>query len=273
MKKVLNVLAFGAHPDDCDLNFGGTAALFAKAGHRVKFVSVTNGDTGHHVIGGGQLARRRYEEVQKAAKLAGLVEYEVFDIHNNGLTTDIATRERIIKTIREFEADIVLTHRTVDYHPDHRATAQLVQDSSYAIIIPNVCPLTPVLTRAPIILFFADRFKKPAPFTPDIVVDIDETIETKLDMFIYQESQVFEWLAYSNGNIADIPEDPEKRREWVRTQTSIKRSYDGANTYREELIKKYGPERGAKVKAAEAFEISEYGRIPTQEEIDEIFSF
>lgn len=273
MKKTLNILAIGAHPDDCDLQFGGTAALLAKAGHRVKFLSVTNGDTGHHIIGGGQLARRRYDEVQKAAKLAGLVEYEVFDIHNNGLTADIATRERIIKTIRDFQADIVLTHRTVDYHPDHRATAQLVQDSSYAVIIPNVCPLTPALTRAPIILFFADGFRKPIPFSPDIVVDIDETMETKLDMFTCQESQVYEWLAYANGSINDIPEDPEERREWVRTKTSLKRCQDLAEKYREELIKKYGPERGAKVKTAEAFEISEYGRIPTQEEIDEIFSF
>lgn len=273
MEKVLNILAIGAHPDDCDLEFGGTAALLARAGHRVKFLSVTNGDTGHHIMGGGQLARRRYEEVQKAGKFAGLVEYEVFDIHNNGLTADIATRERIIKTIREFRADIVLTHRTVDYHPDHRATAQLVQDSSYAVIIPNVCALTPPLLRAPVILFFADKFQKPVPFSPDIVVDIDDAIETKLDMFCYQESQVYEWLAYTNGNIDEIPEDPEERREWVRTNTSLKRSYAWADQYREELIKKYGPERGAKVKTAEAFEVSEYGRIPTQEELDEIFTF
>ena len=273
MKKQLNILAFGAHPDDCDLVFGGTAMKLAKAGHRVKFVSVTNGDTGHHIMGGGQLVRRRYDEVQQAAKLAGLYEYEVFDIHNNGLTADIATREKIIKTIREFEADIVLTHRTVDYHPDHRATAQLIQDSSYAVIIPNVCPLTPALRRAPIILLFEDKFKKPIPFSPDIIVDTDGEIETKLDMFSCQESQVYEWLAYTYENQATIPEDPAKRREWVRTATAFKISYEMADIHRDALIRKYGPERGAKIKTAEAFEISEYGRIPSQEEIDEIFGF
>ncbi|MGI6336007.1 MAG: PIG-L deacetylase family protein [Eubacteriales bacterium] len=269
----MRILAIGAHPDDCDLCFGGTAALFAKAGHAVKFISATNGDTGHHVIGGGQLARRRYKETQESAKLAGIAEYEVFDIHNNGLTPDIPTRERFIKAIREWKTDLLFTHRTVDYHPDHRATAQLVQDSSYAIIIPNVCPLTPVLTKAPVILYFADRFRKPCPFTPDVVVDIDTTIDTKLAMFRAQESQVFEWLAYTNGNLADIPADPDARDAWIRTETSLKRSYEGADRFRQELIAKYGELRGSKVKAAEAFELSEYGRQPADGELAELFPF
>lgn len=61
----LRILAIGAHPDDCDEQFGGTAAKLAKAGHRVKFLSVTNGDAGHHEMGGAALAKRRFLETQE----------------------------------------------------------------------------------------------------------------------------------------------------------------------------------------------------------------
>ena len=148
-----------------------------------------------------------------------------------------------------------------------------MQDSSYAIIIPNVCPLTPVLHRAPVICYFADRFRKPCPFDPQIVVDIDETVETKLAMFRAQESQVFEWLAYTNGNEDQVPADPDERDEWIRRETSLKRSYDGADRFRAQLIAKYGEERGSAVRAAEAFEISEYGRQPSEDELAELFPF
>ena len=269
----MRILAIGAHPDDCDLCFGGTAALYARAGHQVKFISATNGDTGHHEIGGGPLARRRYAETQESAKLAGLAEYEVFDIHNNGLTADIPTRERFIKAIREWRPDVLFTHRTVDYHPDHRATAQLVQDSSYAVIIPNVAPLTPVLQRAPVICYFADRFRKPCPFQADVDVDIDETIDTKLAMFRAQASQVYEWLAYTEGKLGDIPADPDERDEWIRRETSLKRSYEMADRFRDELIARYGAARGGAVRTAEAFEISEYGRQPGKGELERLFPF
>ncbi len=60
------IICFGAHPDDCEIQAGGTAALWAKKGHKVKFVSVTNGDIGHWRDAGGPLARRRNAEVQEA---------------------------------------------------------------------------------------------------------------------------------------------------------------------------------------------------------------
>ncbi|MBE6552577.1 MAG: PIG-L family deacetylase [Ruminococcaceae bacterium] len=267
----MRILAIGAHPDDCDLCFAGTAVKLARAGHQVKFISATNGDTGHHIIGGGQLARRRYNEVQKAAKIGNLIEYEVFDIHNNGIQPDIQTRERFIKAIRDFSPDILLTHRTCDYHPDHRITAQLVQDSSYAIIIPNVCPLTPPMKKPPVILYFSDNFKRPSPFTPEIVVDISDSVDTKIEMFKCQESQIYEWLAYADGEDQNIPEEGPARDKWIREKTSISHSFSDADKYREELIKKYG-EQGKNVVACEAFELSEYGRRP-EGELNDLFGF
>jgi len=60
----IRVIAFGAHPDDCDIRAAGTAATFAQMGHPVKFVYVTNGDAGHQTEGGGALAKRRRLEAK-----------------------------------------------------------------------------------------------------------------------------------------------------------------------------------------------------------------
>ena len=77
----LRIICFGAHPDDCELQAGGTAAMWAAKGHKVKFVSVTNGDIGHWREAGGPLARRRKEEVDAAHKLFG-IKGEILDIHD-----------------------------------------------------------------------------------------------------------------------------------------------------------------------------------------------
>lgn len=270
--KVLRILAIGAHPDDCDILLGGTAIKYAKAGHKVKFISATNGNTGHQTMGGGELARRRYNEAQRAASVAG-IEYEFFDIHNNGIQADIATREMFIKAIREFHPDILFTHRTNDYHPDHRITAMLVQDTSYSVMIPNVCPLTPVMRTPPVIMFFEDRFKKPYEFEADIVIDIDDVYDTKARMFACHESQVFEWLPYvSEGVTVKLSSEAEKL-EWVKENSSIARKPLTSERFRDRIIERYGKDLGEAVKRAEAFEISEYGRIPDQSELNDLFPF
>ena len=71
-KKVINIIVFGAHPDDCDETAGGTAAKWVAAGCRVRFVSVTNGDAGHQSEGGGALAKRRRAEAQEAGRRIGV---------------------------------------------------------------------------------------------------------------------------------------------------------------------------------------------------------
>jgi len=54
----LRIIAFGAHPDDCEIRAGGVAAMWAAQGHYVKFVSTTNGDIGHWKMAGGPLEQR-----------------------------------------------------------------------------------------------------------------------------------------------------------------------------------------------------------------------
>ena len=110
----LRIIVFGAHPDDCDLDAGGTAALWAAKGHQVKFVAVTNGDAGHQSEGGGALARRRRAEAQEAGRRFGISEYEVLDNHDGELEPNLAVRQQIIRRIRQWNADVVIAPRPND---------------------------------------------------------------------------------------------------------------------------------------------------------------
>ena len=266
----LNILIIGAHPDDAEESCG-TAALYVAAGHKVKLVSVTNGDAGHQTMGGGALMRRRAEEARKSGEILG-VEYQLLDNHDGELLPTLENRRKIIRLIREFHSDIVITHRTNDYHPDHRNTGQLVLDAAYMVTVPNICPETPILTTNPVFLFASDDFSKPTPFKPDVVVGIDQTIEKKIDMYDCHISQFYEWLPWNAGIIDQVPSGKSERREWMAKRRR-EEAENLANKYREKLIELYGSVEGKKIKFAEAFEDSEYGTRITKENIAILFPF
>jgi len=263
----LRVIAFGAHPDDCDGRAGGLAAKYAAAGHRVKFVSVTNGDAGHHEQGGGVLAKRRRAEALEAGRRIG-IEYDVLDNHDGELLPALEVRRQIIRKIREWQADIVLGPRPNDYHPDHRYTGILVQDAAYMVTVPNVVTDTPALRRNPVFLYFSDGFTRPQPFRPDVVVAIDDVINQKIDMLDAHVSQMYEWLPWHAGRLAEVPKDPAGRKKWLLAQRPSRVPAE----WKQALEKWYGSKAGA-VQHAEAFEITEYGRRPDEAEIRRLFPF
>ena len=263
----LNIIVIGAHPDDADNKFGGTAALFAEMGHRVKFVSVTNGDAGHQNMGGGHLAKIRRKEAQEAAKKLGIEEYTVLDNHDGELLPTLNVRHQLIRQIRDWDADIVLSPRPADYHPDHRYTGILVQDAAYLVIVPNVTPDTPPLEKNPVFLYLEDHFQKPYPFQPDITVDITNTYGKKIAGLDAHESQMYEWLPWTGGKLDEVPKNKEDRIKFLR------QNWGGNITpeERQNLIKWYGEEHGENVKYAESFEVCEYGKQPSDEEIKQLF--
>lgn len=270
----LRIICFGAHPDDAEYKSGGTAAMWAAQGHHVKLVSVTNGDIGHWQMAGGPLSQRRTAESALVAKRLG-VESQVLDIHDGELLPTLENRRLITRLIRDWKADIVVSHRPWDYHPDHRYVGVLVQDAAFMVTVPFFCPDTPHLTRNPVFLYSSDRFRKPYPFEPDIAVDIDDVFEKKIDALMALESQIFEGGA--NGNeeqVAGIPpaSQPQARREYLR-QRWIRYAGRETDRARPALIRWYGEERGNQVQFAEAWEICEYGRQPTDAEIRELFPF
>jgi LmbE family N-acetylglucosaminyl deacetylase len=269
----LRIICFGAHPDDNEFRAGGVASRWAAQGHHVKFVSCTNGDIGHWGMAGGPLAQRRTAEVKRCAEIFG-IETEVLDIHDGEIMPTLENRRTIVRLIREWRADIVMCHRPNDYHPDHRYTAMLVQDAGYMVTVPYFCPDVPYLKRNPVFLFYQDRFQKPNPFAADIAVGIDSVIEKKLDAAIALASQTLEGGCNGNENL--YPEDdPAKRkaREQEVRQNFDRRFASTADRFRQELADWYGREQAKKIKYAEAFEICEYGRHPSKQEIRKLFPF
>jgi N-acetylglucosamine malate deacetylase 1 len=271
----LRIIVFGAHPDDAELKAGGTAIQWVKHGHKVKFVSVTNGDIGHWRIKGNELAKRRLAEVQAAAKVLG-IETEVLPIHDGELEPTLENRRTITRLIRKWQADLVICHRPWDYHPDHRYVGVLVQDAAYMVTVPFFCPETPHLTQNPVFMYLSDGFQKPYPFRADVVVALDEVFDQKVDALHELESQFYEGGA--NGSeeyVSKVP--PAKaaasRKAWLRQARWSTLNASVAERFRDDLVKWYGPEKGKAVQFAEAFELCEYGRRPSPEDLAKLFPF
>ena len=276
--KQIRAMMIGAHPDDCDFRAGGLALKYARAGHKVKFLAMCNGEGGHHEMKPEEISKRRIAETQKVAEFAG-IEYDVWaDVPDCNLFADLETRKRLVREIRKFNPDIIFCSRPNDYHADHRNAAILVQDAAYLLIVPNYCPEVPAMKKNPVVLYFYDHFQNP-PFKADIAVDIDDVIDDKFKMLAFQESQLFEWLPFTKGTLTSVPKDPEERLEWLhepripRDGTPVdlemlNKNLIGAQSeyreakpaviHRDTLVKRYG-DKGNKVLFAEVFGISEYG--------------
>jgi LmbE family N-acetylglucosaminyl deacetylase len=268
----LRIIVFGAHPDDAEYRAAGVAMKWAKLGHHVKLVSATNGDIGHWQMAGGPLALRRKKEVMEVARRLGVTN-EVLDIHDGEILPTLENRRMITRLIRQWNADVVITNRPNDYHPDHRYTSILVQDSAYMVGVPFFTPDVPPVKRNPVFLYTSDRFQRPNPFRADVAVAIDDVMEPTLDALLVMESQIHEGGA--DGHPGIYPDDTagrQKRQEQVRT--GLARRYAAqAETYRSALVQFYGEERARAVHYAQAFEVCEYGRQPSKDELKRLFPF
>lgn len=263
----IRVIAIGAHPDDCDIKAGGLAAKYVAAGHMVKFVSVTNGDAGHHTEGGGMLAARRRAEAEESGRRLG-IKYVVLDNHDGELLPSLDVRLQVIREIREWNADVVIAPRPNDYHPDHRYTGILVQDASYMVTVPNIASDTPALRKNPLFIYFSDRFDRPQSFRPDIIVSIDEVINKKYAALDAHTSQIYEWLAWHAGTLDEVPEGADERLAWLKAN----RQFNIPEEWKELARKRYGNAADA-IRHAEAFQITEYGLQPDEDMIRRLFPF
>jgi len=266
------ILVIGAHPDDAESDAAGTAALWIAKGYHVKFVCATNGDIGHWRESGPALAARRKAEVESGAKLIGY-DFEILDNHDGALLPTLENRARITRLIREWRADVVITHRPNDYHPDHRYTSILVQDSAYMVTVPNYLPDVPALKKNPVFLYGSDRFMKPYPFQADIAVGIDSVIDKKVDVLVGMVSQFYEGGVGGYEGLVPADADGRKARWALLRKEFAERSGGVAEQARPSLEAWYGKARGDAFKYAEAFEICEYGRRPDKAEIRKLFPF
>jgi N-acetylglucosamine malate deacetylase 1 len=265
----LRIIAFGGHPDDCEIRAAGVAAMWATQGHAVKFVSMTNGDIGHFSTAGGPLAQRRRAEVEKCAEILG-IETEVLDIHDGELVPTLENRKKVARLIRDWQANIVLFHRPYDYHADHRYTGVLVEDAAILVAAPYFTPDTPPVKQNPVLLYFYDAFKKPVPFEPTIVIGIDEVAEKKWECIRAMPSQFADKDSWQGRTVPGVPEGERERAEFL-LQRIKQRSADMAERYRQQLVELYGEEQGSRIQYAEAFELCQYGSQASLEDLKKLF--
>lgn len=245
--------------------------MWAEQGHRVHFVNTTNGDIGHWREAGGPLAQRRKLEVEKAAQLLG-VTTTILPNPDGELLATLENRKTIIRLIRQWQADIVISPRPYDYHPDHRYTAVLVQDAAFMVTVPFICPEVPYQKKNPVFLYNSDRFQKPVPFKPDITIAIDDVIEKKLDALMLLESQFLE-----GGSLGSPDWIPKNSRDRIAKMNAARERLRNrfaalADRFRDSLIQWHG-ETGGNARYAESFELCEYGRQPGEAELRELFPF
>lgn len=279
----MKILMIGAHQDDNEFRVGGLTQKYVKLGYEVRFLSMCNGCGGHHILTPEETVRVRAGESAKVAEFLGIT-YDVWDIDDCTLVADLETRRRLIRYIRAFAPDVIITHRANDYHADHRAVGLLVQDASYILTVPHECPDVPAMEKMPIIMYYEDSFQNP-PFQMDVVIAVDDVIEGKMKIADINVSQVYEWLPYTYQET--VPEDEEERYKWLcgmdmdrwvsdEEVMQLNRGYavrsaKTAVRFRKELIEKYGEEAGSKVRYAEAFSLCPYGRQPDEELRKQLF--
>ena len=248
------LLVLGAHPDDAEIHAGGLIARHAAAGSTIRIVSVTDGRSGHQEIPPQDLVTIRREEARAAGAVVG-ADSVTWDFPDGGLQADLALRAAMIREIRSFVPDLVLTHRLWDYHPDHRAVAQAVQDACYLVTVPHIAADVPALRRDPVVAAMVDLFTRPQAFEPHVIVDATAELDTIVRMIACHASQVFQWLPYHDGLLDTLPDEEAERTKWLRDWylkiCAARREYFAT------ALKARGTGSGT---AVEAYEISEYAR-------------
>jgi LmbE family N-acetylglucosaminyl deacetylase len=264
------ILVLGAHPDDAEFFAGGLLTAHAEIGSTLSIVSVTNGQSGHHQMASDALVTRRRREAARAGELLN-ASYVTWDFPDGSLLPSLDVREAIIRAIRVFQPSLVLTHRPFDYHPDHRAVGQAVQDASYMVMVPRIAPGYPTPDREPIVAYMVDLFTRPTPLRPDVVIDVSTHVERVLDLLECHESQFYEWMPWIDGTAGTLPDldglpESQQRsalRHWLR-HWYLERSSPRSDRF-------WDSAWGEKPMLLEAYEISEYAGRASEPLLDRLF--
>jgi LmbE family N-acetylglucosaminyl deacetylase len=204
------ILAVHAHPDDLDILAGGTLAILASTGHRVRMVTATAGEGGSADMGPAETARTRTAEAAASATRIG-AEYRCLELPDLGVFNDDATRRRVTELIREAAPDVVITGSPQDYHPDHEAISLLVRDACFAAPVANYRTGGAAALPGIPSLYFTDaiggRDRDGNRLKREFGVDIGRVFATKRAMLAEHRSQVA-WVARQHG-IADFLGDME----------------------------------------------------------------
>jgi bacillithiol biosynthesis deacetylase BshB1 len=178
----LDLLAFGAHPDDIELFAGGTLAKMAALGYAAGVVDMSRGE-----LGSRGTPAIRAKEARKAARILGLKVRENLGLPDGDIRVTAAARMKVIRVLRKYRPSLVLVHHWEDKHPDHVNTSRLVTEAAHHAGLDKI-NTGQERFRPTAVLYF----KLPAGTLPSLVVDISDYAEQRLAAIQAYGSQLFD---------------------------------------------------------------------------------
>ena len=177
----LDILVFGAHPDDVELGCGGTIIKEVQRGKRVGIIDLTRGE-----LGTRGTAESRDEETKKATKILGVSIRENMNFKDGFFKDDEEHKLLLIQRIRHYKPEIVITNALSDRHPDHPRGSQITVDSCFLAGLEKIETDQPIWRPAAI--FHYIQFNN---LMPDIVIDISKQMELKINAVEAYKTQFY----------------------------------------------------------------------------------
>ena len=182
------ILVFAAHQDDETIGCGASLKRWSGEGSYIRVVFMTTGDTGvdqTRKYNNKNIIKKRMREASAACKILGVSEVSTLSIPCQKVTNDQKTFHKVIKEIRQFKPDLILTHSEEDKHRDHRTTSEIVREASWKAC-ENIHPELGEIWRASDVWAFeiSDLLQR-----VDFVVDVTNTYTFKQKAFRKYSSQ------------------------------------------------------------------------------------
>jgi len=177
----IDVVAFGAHPDDVELGCGGTLFKLKKMGYRTAIIDLTEGE-----MGSRGSVEQRYKEATEAAQILQVDLRKNLQIPDGHIEVSVQNREKIMREVRHLKPDLVFAPYPDDRHPDHVYAGNLVTEGCFYAglqkMLPDLEPHRPYR-----IIYYMAKYE----FTPSFVIDITEEFEAKFKALQAYQSQFF----------------------------------------------------------------------------------
>ena len=196
----MNILAFGAHPDDIVLLCGGTLAKYASAGHKIFMAVVCRGDAVTTTLPPEEFGRLREEELRRSAAIINATVFPL-GFPDFAIPSDYRVKLQIVEIIRRVTPEVIFTHDEEDYTMDHRRTAELLDDCFIMSRATGVKTESPSCSRH-LMIYHMDTVGG-GSFVPDVFVDITDFYHIKRKMMECHETEV---LPYQGDPVVDTLE-------------------------------------------------------------------
>lgn len=231
----LDVLAFGAHPDDVELCAGGTVCTLTQQGYQVGVVDLTRGQ-----LGSRGTPERRDREAAHASAIMGLAMRENVGLLDGQIDNSRQNQLKVIRAVRRYRPHIVLIGSLECRHPDHGAGARLCADALFYSGLRKIDTSYDGVSQEPWRPHHVLHYMQAIPFEPTFVVDVGEVWEQRVRALQAFESQFY------NPDYEASEEEPETFVsnegffKWVEARARTYGYRIGAE-YGEPLLYRHGP--------------------------------